>query len=209
MALPALRALPVLTSFLFLCATVHAGDGKPRFYSVTVEDLSPKRDLLIEHYRSDAPGFSPVPEQIWLVSTSDPSARRLLFAHERDASVLFSGDEEWLVINDHQLSNESHLLLFRRKGPLDYEQVSDLTDAAWRYFDQQQHAKAPHGFDHSYVEALRWAENDPPTLLLVLDGHLDSRNFTSEWYCLYNVRTGEFSVNFAAHNRQMTKLEGD
>ena len=203
------RLLPIVALLFLSNGPLRAGDGKPRYYSVRVPEISPQRDLLVEHYRSDASGISPVPEQIWLVSTLDPSVRRLLFTHERDASVLFSENEDWLVINDHYLSNESRLLLFRRKGPLDYEQVADLTAAAWRYFDQQQHAKTPHGFDHSYVEALRWAENDPPTLLLSLDGHLDSRNYTSEWYCLYNLRTETFSVDFATHNRRMTELEGD
>ena len=162
---------------------------------------------MVEHYRSDQPGVSPVPEQIWLVSTSDPSVRRLLFTHERDATVLFSDDEDWLVINDHCLSNESRLLLFRRKGALDYAKVADLTEAAWHYFEHQQPTKALGGFDHSYVEALRWAESDPPSLLLSLDGHLDSGHYTSEWYCLYDVKAGTFNVDFAAHNRRTTKLE--
>jgi hypothetical protein len=201
------RPLPILTSFLLCAAGIRAGDGKPRYYSAEVREVSPKRDLIVEHYRSNALGFSPVPQQIWLISTSDPAVRRLLFSHERSASVLFSDDEEWLVINDHCLSDQSRLLLFHRKGPLDYEQVADLTEAAWHYFDEQQHAKAPNGFDHAYVEALRWADSDPPTLLLVLDGHMDSRNYTSEWYCLYEVRAKAFNMDFALHNRHTTKLE--
>src|SRR6202000_3150427 len=125
-------------------------------------------------------------DQIWLVSTADPGKRRLLFTHQRDATVLFSNDESWLVINNHNLSNESRLLLYRRKGPLEYEQAADLTDSAWAFFDKQNGLKAPNGFDHSYVEALRWADDSPPPLLLCLEGHSDSRNNTSEWYCLYD-----------------------
>ena len=201
------RSLPLFTPFLLFAAVIRAGDGQPRYYSVDAREVSPQRDLLVEHYRSNAPGFSPVPEQIWLVSTSDPAVRHLLFTHERSASVLFSDDEEWLVINDHHLSNESQLLLFHRKGPLDYEQVADLTEAAWHYFDEQQRAKAPNGFDHAYVEAFRWADSEPPTLLLLLDGHMNSHNYTREWYCLYDVRAKTFSLDFGAHNRHMTKLE--
>lgn len=205
--MPLPRSLPILSSFLLFTSTIRAGDGKPHYYSVEVREVSPQRDVMVEHYRSNAPGFSPVPEQIWLVSTSDPALRHLLFTHERNASVLFSDDEEWLVINDHNLSNESRLLLFHRKGPLDYELLADLKEAAWHYFNEQQGIKAPNGFDHTYVEALRWADGDPPTLLLLLDGHVDSHNYTSEWYCLYDVREKAFSVDFAAHNRHMTKLE--
>lgn len=188
-------------------ALLHAGDGTPRYYNVSSVDASPLRDMIVEHYRSDQPGFSPVAQQIWLVSTLDPAKRHLLFTHERSASVLFSGDEKWLVINNHILSNKSILLLFRRKADLEYEQVADLTEAAWRFFDEQQRRKWKNGFDHSYVEALRWAQSEPPTLLLMLNGHADSRNYTSEWYCFYDVQGKVFSTDLDAHDRRNTVVE--
>jgi hypothetical protein len=163
---------------------------------------------LVEHHRAESTFISPVPEEIWLVSKADPAQRHLLFKHEREAEVVFSEDEKWLVINDHNLSNESRLLLFTRKASLEYVQVADLTDATWAFFAKQNGRKNPdRPFDHAYVEALRWANDDPPTLLLCLDGHLDHRNFTSEWYCLYNVQTKAFSIDFAAHNKAATALE--
>jgi hypothetical protein len=195
------------TLSLLAPALLHAGDGVPRYYNVSSGGASPLRDMIVEHYRSDQPGFSPVAQQIWLVSTLDPARRRLLFTHERDALVLFSNDEKWLVINDHILSNQSRLLLFRRKTELEYEQVADLTEAAWHFFDEQQRHKWKNSFDHNYVEALRWAGNDPPTLLLILDGHADSRNYTSEWYCFYDVQSKAFSTDLEAHNRRSTLME--
>jgi hypothetical protein len=57
------------------------------------------------------------------------------------------------------------------------------------------------------VEALRWSDSTPPTLLLMLRGHVDSRNHTSDWYCLYDVEAKSFSTDFEAHNRKSTKVE--
>jgi hypothetical protein len=186
-------------------ALLHAGDGKTRYYNAFSGDMSPQRDIAIENYRSD--DFGSPSHQIWLVSPLDPSQRRLLFTHSRHASVLFSDDEKWLVINDHEASNESRLLLYRRKADLEYEQVADLTEAAWHFFDEQQHPGGKNGFDHRYVEALRWAESDPPTLLVMLEGHIDNRNNTSEWYCFYDVEGKVFSTGLDAHNQRMTKVE--
>ena len=189
--------------FLLLAfASLDARAGTPFFDKVTPDDYSPRNDLLVEHY-FERNGT----DQIWLVSTSDPAKRRLLFTHERHATVLFSSDEEWLVINNANLSNESRSLLYQRKGPLEYAQVADLTDSAWQFFDESNGLKAPNEFDHRYVGALRWADDDPPTLLLCLDGHSDSRNNTGEWYCLYDIRAKTFSTTFVAHNKKSTKLE--
>jgi hypothetical protein len=183
-------------------ATLQAGDRPPFYDKVTASDYSPRRDILVEHY-FEREGT----DQIWLVSTADPSKRRRLFTHQRHAEVVFSPDESWLVINDHFGSGGSRLLLYRQRAPLDYEQVADLTDAAWKFFDQRNGLEAPNGFDHAYVDALRWTDDDPPTLLLCLDGHSDSRNNTSGWYCLYDVRSRSFSTDFDAHNKKNTKLE--
>ncbi len=189
--------------FLFLAvATLRAADPAPFFDKVTAETYSPKNDVLIEHcFERDGAA------QVWLVSTSDPAKRRLLFSHHRHAEVLFSPDENWLVINDHYASNESRLFLYRQRAPLDYERVADLTDAAWQFFDQRNDRKTGNGFDHSYVDAIRWGDDDPPTLLLYLRGHSDSRNNTRDWYCLYDIRTKTFSTDLDAHNQKNTKLE--
>ena len=120
--------------------------------------------------------------------------------------MLFSDNEHWLVINDHYGSNASRLLLYQQRGPLDYTQVADLTGAAWEYFARRNGIKDT-GFDHAYVDALRWANDDPPTLLLRLDGHLDSHHNTGEWYCLYNIQSKTFSTDFDAHNKKNTTFD--
>lgn len=205
--LPFARLTLILALAPAFIPLLRAEEVLPRYVSAPEGELSPKRDLLVESYRSNARGMSPVPQQIWLVSTADPAKRRLLFSHERSASVLFSEDEQWLVINNRSGSSESSVLLFARKGELEYEQTADLTDAAWAFFDRQNGLKKPNALDHVYVEALRWAGEKPPTLLLGLSGHGNPGNYTEEWYCLCNVETKKFSVNFRAHNRKSTKLD--
>ncbi len=188
------------TLCLGFLATAQADGPTPFYDKVTAQDYSPQSDILIEHY-FERNGT----DQIWLVSSANPSKRHLLFTHERHAEVLFSDDEKWLVINNHVLSNQSNLLLYRQKEPLKYEQVEDLTKAAWQFFDEQ-NKPGRHVFDHSYVDALQWANDEPPTLLLYLQGHMDSHNHTGPWCCLYDVAAKKFSVNFAAHNQRVTKL---
>ena len=182
-----------------------AGGADVTFYDkVTVGEYSPQSDILVEHY-FEREGT----DQIWLVSTADPAKRHLLFTHHRHAEILFSEDEKWLVINNHWGSNGSNLLLYRQKAPLEYEQVADLSDAAWKFFDQQNGDGNSGFFDHSYVDALRWADDDPPTLLLELEGHADSRHHTHDWYCFYDVQAKTFSVDLAAHNKKVTKLASE
>jgi hypothetical protein len=184
-----------------LASRLYAEDPKPFVDKVTTEESSPGGDILVQHYF-----FRDNTDQIWLVSSEDPATRHLLFTHERNAQVLFSEDEKWLAINNRCLSNESRVLLFRRKGKLDYEQVADLSEPAWRFFAKA-NGKSP-AFDHRYVEALQWTDEEPATLLLSLSGHADSRNNTHHWLCLYDVQAKEFSTDFEGQNRRHTKIEG-
>jgi hypothetical protein len=185
-----------------LCASLVASDGTPFYDKVVAEQFSPTRAFLVEHY-FERGGT----DQIWLVSTADPAKRRLLFTHERHAEIIFSPDEKYLVINNQCLSNEARVLLYRQKAGLEYELAADLTDAAWQFFAHENGLKDPPGFDHSYVSALQWLGEKSPTILLSLDGHIDGRNHTSDWICLYEVATGKFDTDLKKMNTQNTSLE--
>jgi hypothetical protein len=198
-------------------ATLHAEEPKPSFEKVTTVTHG---DVIVERYRA-----SEGTEQIWLVSTADPAKRHLLYTHHRQAEVIFSDDDTWLVINDHAGSAGSSLLLYRRKTPPVYEQVTDLTHAAWKFFDEHNGLKVPakgksedvqrydrenglaaNPFDHRYIDAVCWAGGDPPTLLIRLSGHEDDHSYT-RWYCLYDVRAKSFTTDFDSYNKKNTKLE--
>jgi hypothetical protein len=146
-------------------------------------------------------------EQIWLASSTDFSKRRLLFYNQRSAKVLFAEDEGWLAVNDHSASNTSSVLLFKKAGELDYRQQVDLSGEAWDFFCKQQHISRT-GFDHSYVEALRWIAQ-PRAILLELNGHLDSQHHLDNWFCLYYVDSKKFSTDFEALNKQEVTLPAE
>jgi hypothetical protein len=182
---------------LLAVGILHAEEPKPSFEKITTVTHG---EVIVERYRA-----SEGTEQIWLVSTADPAKRHLLYTHHRQAEVVFSDDDTWLVINDHAGSAGSSLLLYRRKAPPVYEQVADLTHAAWKFFDEHNGLEA-NPFDHRYIDAVCWAGGDPPTLLIRLSGHEDDHSYT-RWYCLYDVRAKSFSTDLDSYNKKNTKLK--
>jgi hypothetical protein len=186
---------------LFLAiATLHAEEAKPSFKIVAT---STNREVMVEQHRA-AEGT----QQLWLVSAADPAKRHLLYTHHRQAEVIFSDDDDWLVINDHAGSGYSGVLLYRQKTGLEYERVADLTAPAWKYFNQRNGFKET-PFDHAYASAACWISADPPILLIGLSGHLSGPagilKGSRGWYCLYNIRTQSFSTDLDALNKTRIK----
>lgn len=186
---------------LFLAiATLHAEEPKPFFKIVAT---STNLEVVVEQHRA-AEGT----QQLWLVSTTDPAKRHLLYTHQRRADVVFSDGDDWLVINDHAGSGYSGVLLYRRKIGLEYERVSDLTARAWKYFNQRNDFQET-PFDHAYASAACWTSADPPTLLIRLSGHLGGPagilKQSRGWHCLYDVRTQSFSTDLDALNKTTIK----
>lgn len=199
--------LPITTEthmkrvILFLAiATLHAEEPKPSFKIVAT---STNGEVMVEQHRA-AEGT----QQLWLVSTTDPAKRHLLYTHHRWADVVFSDDDDWLVINDHAGSGYSGILLYRRKIGLEYERVADLTAPAWKYFNQRNSFKET-PFDHAHADAACWTSTDPPTLLIRLSGHLSGPagilKQSRGWHCLYNIRTQSFSTDLDALNKNNIK----
>lgn len=190
-------------ALLFLAvATLHAQDPKPSFEKVAAATHG---DVMVERYRA-----SEGTEQIWLVSTTDPAKRHLLYTHHRQAEIIFSDDNAWLVINDHAGSAGSSSLLYRRKTAPVYEQVADLTGPAWKFFNQRNGLEQT-PFDHAYANGVCWISEDPPTLLIRLSGHVSGPSGILKgcrgWYCLYEIRNQSFSTDLDALNKTNTKLE--
>lgn len=188
-------------ALLFLAAAVlQAAEPQLIFEKVAAEI---HHNVIVERHRA-AEGT----EQIWLVSTSDPAKRHLLYTHHRRADVVFLDDQSWLVINHHAGSGYSGVLLYRRKNGLEYERVADLTAPAWKYFNQRNGFKET-PFDHAYAGAACWTSTDPPTLLIRLSGHLSGPagilKQSLGWHCLYNTQTQSFSTDLDALNKTSIK----
>ena len=188
-------------ALLFLAAAIlHAEEPQLIFGKVTAEM---HHNVMVERYRA-----TEGTEQIWLVSTTDPAKRHLLYTHHRRAEVIFSEDSEWLVINDNVGSGYSGVLLYRRKIGVEYERVADLTAPAWKYFNQRNGFKET-PFDHAYADAACWTSTDPPTLLIRLSGHTSGPagilKQSRGWHCLYNTQTQSFSTDLDALNKTSIK----
>ena len=178
--------------------------------SAFAQQKSPKGGMVVEGERlNDGGPKSSDTRRIWLVSARDAGKKKLLFTHYRAADVVFSADEEWLVINDHLGSSEACALLFHKTGELDYNMSVDLSDGAWKFFCQQNGVPGGTGFDHSYVDCVQWLKGRPGALLLTLRGHADSRNYVDDWRCVYDTAKREFLVtrNLQKHNEGRTVLE--
>lgn len=176
----------------------------------SAQQKSPKGDILVNEERLDDGGpKSSDTRRIWLVSAADPTKRELLFTHYRTADVVFSPDEEWLVSNHHAGSSEAYALLYRRNGGLHYEMTTDVGEAAWAFFCKQNGLGSDTGFDHNYVDCVQWLRGRPGTFLLTLRGHADSRNYTSDWRCIYDTKTREFLLTkgLKEHNKGRAVME--
>jgi len=166
---------------------------------IRIETESPCGDTVIQHCWLNTGG-----EQIWLASSTDFSKRHLLFETERNAKVLLADEEEWLALNDHWGSNGSSLILYKKLRELDYRKEIDLTGEAWDFFCKQHHISQT-GFDHSYVEALRWIEQ-PRAILLELSGHLDGKHHVESWLCIYYIDSKKFSTDLDELNKKHVTL---
>jgi|SRR5213596_721300 len=162
-------------------------------------EFSPQADIVVQHCWRRAGG-----EQIWLASADDFGKRRLLFDTARSAGIMFSQDEEWLVVNDRWGSNGSSARLYKKVAPLDYREQLDLTGGAWDFFAQHEKVAQP-DFDHRYTEAIRWI-NKPAAIVLELSGHMDHNHHVDGWLCIYYIESKKFSTDLDALNKQQVTL---
>jgi hypothetical protein len=168
------RPLAIALLVSLFCVASSARDGIERTES------SPSGRITIRH---SARG---VARQIWLASRNFPSRRTLLYEHNRYAEVLFSRDERWIAITDYYFSNESEVVLFRKKRELEYEQVEavNVSAKAWDFFAEENHLTEI-DLHHTYVKAVRWLP-DSRSLLVSLDGYGDKHRL-DPWFFTFDV----------------------
>ncbi|MCG6552177.1 MAG: hypothetical protein L7F77_07605 [Candidatus Magnetominusculus sp. LBB02] len=170
------------------------GEGSPPKKHLLKEDSSPEGKIIVRHYvDSEDSSHS---GDIWLYSAKDPSQKALLFSYERDADVLFSPDEKWLVINYRVRADESDALLFKRVNGLKYKETTFLNPLAWRFFKNKHKQYTLPAFNNNYVEAVQWS-SDSKSLMVQVYGHDNNSPAASEpWYCLYDLTTGKMTLDF-------------
>jgi hypothetical protein len=168
-------------------------------------DKSPSGAILAEHFifeardpRSDAPL-----RQIWLRDTQGKDAPTLLFEHSRGADVLFSPNENWIVINNYFDSGNTEVRLFQKTKGLKYQEMkkADATQKCWALLDRTVGRSVSKDLDHSYIRAIQWAA-DSRAVLLVAWGHLSGEPVqVNDWLCVFDIERLRASTDMRIMNR--------
>ncbi|MBF0554183.1 MAG: hypothetical protein HQK96_06430 [Nitrospirae bacterium] len=170
------------------------GEDKTLKNHLIKEYTSPKGNIIVRHY---VDGYEICPDgDIWLYSKKNPSKKALLFSYERDADVLISPDEKWLIINYRAGTTDTDALLFKKVKDLEYEEIDYLNDKAWDLFRKTHRQYKIPQFGHSYAEAVLWS-SDSKSVMIEIYGHDDlSQKNLEPWYCIYDLTTGKMTLDF-------------
>jgi hypothetical protein len=156
---------------------------------------SPKRDIRVEQ-RSGG--------MIYLISQADEAKRYPLQKSSEDtADVLFSPDENWLVLNQRAHLNDSSGQLFSRAHPgeVEYSEVAhvkaadqSLTESAWRFYLKE--VALPEGTlrDQVRLSAVDWKPDSSAVKLRFDSFGPDGQKLVPRPYvCAYRVSDKRFS----------------
>ncbi len=158
---------------------------------------SPRGDLRVEYRRSDAE------TSIWLIPKADDARRQLLYKSPRDANVLFSPDEKWLLIHNQSASSGGGTQLYRRpRDDSPYEVPANMEcfhapigDLAWRFYLGK--AGLPPDTDRKQIsiDGVRWQPDSSSFVLRVVSagpGGMDT--VPAAWLCRYDLATQRFQA---------------
>ncbi|MCG6552175.1 MAG: hypothetical protein L7F77_07595, partial [Candidatus Magnetominusculus sp. LBB02] len=169
----------------------YGGNNTPPQY-LHKEYESPSGDIIVKHF-SDAPEDI-TNSEVWLYSAKNPSKKFRLYSYEVDATVIFSDDEKWLVLNHRSGSNEASAILFKKDTGLKYEIIIVLNELAWDLFRKTHKRYKIPDFFHSYTKAVLWS-SDSKSILLEIYGHDDATPKELEpWYCIYDLKKEEMTL---------------
>jgi len=147
------------------------------------------------------------PRQIFIWESGSAESKQLLYAFERDATLLFSPDDQWIALNDHVGSGQSEIKLFKKvKGPRYIPSKLDPTAKAWALLKQQSNTPYPNTLFHSYACVVNWSANSR-ALLVSLSGHNDPDNHIDNWLCVFDLPSGKASLNLDQMNRGVVHIK--
>jgi len=179
-----MRYIIVCMILLFVYGTVNGQTGKK-----IQTDLSPSGTIVADHYFIS----SDEPREIFLRDTAGHSASILLTTYNRNAGVLFSPDEKWLVVNDHAGSNISAIRVFRRTQGLHYKEVPDspLDEEVWKLFHVRHVPDAELDLLHTYTVAMCWGVDSDSLLVEIRADAILLKDKSvvqfGPWRCVYSI----------------------
>lgn len=209
-----------------------AGPGPEFKLRTDVDDIftSPDRQIRVEQYGADK-GDEGFLFQFWTFDSTRQHASLLNPGEGIDlagyrAGFRFSADSQWLVRSQKTGAGFQDLFLYRRNG---FEFASatpkPLSEMAWDYFWALPATKRLHrnrkdrealghvfaalvqGMDDNYASlGLDWPDSRYVVISLSFDaqGEDKPRPYIEDWHCVYDLKTGAFSVPaaFARHNAE-------
>ncbi|MGE5363342.1 MAG: hypothetical protein ACM3SM_04365 [Bacteroidota bacterium] len=196
------RILVIFLTFmsLFLQNAICAQQSPPRYRE---QEISPSGDMVIE-YRYD---YAKEHHEVWLKSIEDTLSPVFLYEFSRDAKVMVSPDEQWLIINNHMGSDISEVILFRKTTALKFTELKtrNISGKSWQFFCRKNKITEL-TFHHQYAECLMWS-SDSRYLLLKLSGYENGSNYADSWLCIYDIEKDAFSTDLSQMNRKAVKVE--
>ncbi|VIO73912.1 hypothetical protein [Bradyrhizobium ivorense] len=222
----------VLLFALALAAPAHANGPGSEFKRVKDAKVitSPDGKLRVEQYARDM-GDDGMLFQFWTFDRARKNAFPLNEGETTDqAGFRFSPDSQWLVRMQKIGSGTQTLHLYYKHSGDRFAAATDkpLGDAAWDYFFTQPAAKVvrydpqdPYSLDHMQAGLIKGLEDNyawlgqhwPDSRYLVIGLSFDIQGedtpfpWVEDWRCLYDLKTGTFSVPeaFAEHNAKAWK----
>jgi len=196
----------IFSLVLLSAIQVFASDSGPNLKPWKTNE-SPSKKIVVNYYRS----VKQEGNQIWLSTGENKQKKQiLLYEFNRDAEVIFSPDEEWLIINDHTGSNIFEVLLFKKHKGIHYREVKEavVTGKAWTLFATSNALPKKINLFHSYIEGVRWSA-DSKAFLLVLWGHTDENHYLDDWFCVYDLNKFQPSMNLELMNRNTVHIKNE
>jgi len=198
--------------------------------------VSPDRTVRLEQYAKDTKDDG-ILYQFW---TFDRDHRHafLLNPGEGDelagyaAGFRFSRDSQWLIRMQKLGAGYQTLFLYRRNGyQFAAATAKPLGDLAWDYFfttpaskGMHRDPKDPYSLDHAFVALVKGMDDNyawmgqhwPDSRYVVISLSFDMQGedvkgpWIEDWYCIYDLKTGAFSVpaDFAERNAKAITAPG-
>lgn len=169
----------------------------PKTFTLASTERSPRCTLTVEYYLNETNGC----RQLWISDYHNPRNRVLLYDYDRSATVCFSPDEKWLVVNDYCGSSEAASVLFRRAKGILFERVKDLDldSIAWSAAAREQRFSPSDVFDHQYSEVLCWL-GESGKLVIHAWGYYGGVRSLDDWFCIFDVTTRKVSFDLSSVN---------
>jgi len=171
----------LLTALLSAVIVSALSAQNASFPGAVSESKSPDGRFVIKNTDSDVedPAHS-----LSLVDSRKGSLIKL-YRYERGVDILWSPGSDAFVINDHEGSNLSHPVLFRKPWTTNY---TDLREKLVDFLRSRNQAKSALENHHVYFTALRWLNDNEVLCQVTGYGDADPRGFTKHY--VYKIGVG-------------------